>query len=164
MLLTDDGAGDPAVRAGIVAAQAAAGGVAAYLQAIVRLGGARLYLPFVDRREPGARRPEMAAVSLQAATGERCLLGFTGTDAVHAWNPAAWPRPATLHELAATAVEAGATEIVLDVAGPVPFTIGQDVCAELAAGRRLVALSDGFGWAEVADPQSPDFGPGAAIR
>lgn len=148
MLLTDDGAAGPGVRDAIAAA--ADGDVTAYLRAIVALCGARLYLPFVDNREAGARRPELAAVILQVPTGERCLLAFTGKDAVTAWNPNAWAQPATLDELAATVVEAGATELVLDVAGPVPFSLGEDIRAEVAAGCRLVALSDGgFAWVAV---------------
>ncbi len=161
MLLTDDGAPDPGVRAAI--AGAGAGDVTSYLRAIVALCGARLYLPFVDNREAGAHRPELAAAGLQLPTGDRCLLAFTGRDAVTAWNPAAWGQPATLDELAATVAETGATELVLDVAGPVPFSVGQDILAEVAAGRRLVALSDGgFGWAQVA-VVADDFGSGASI-
>lgn len=143
----DAGEADPDVRRRI--AQAVAdGGVDAYLRAVVQLCLARLYLPFVDGREPGARRPDLGAVSLETE-GVRRLLGFTGRDAAQAWNPRAWPQPASLDELAATAAEAGAAEILLDVSGPVPFVIGGELVAELALGRRLVALDDGgFGWAQ----------------
>jgi hypothetical protein len=138
----------------LIAQAVADGGVDTYLRAVVHLCLVRMYLPLVDDREPGARRPDLGTVSLETG-GVRRLLGFTGRDAVRAWNPRAWPQPASLDELAATADEAGASEVLLDVAGPVPFVIGSELLAELARGRRLVAWDDGgFGWAHMAPGHS----------
>ncbi|WP_051209232.1 SseB family protein [Propionicicella superfundia] len=148
MLLKDSGEADPEVRRAIADA-VADGGVDAYLRAVAHLCLARLYLPFIDSREPGARRPDLGTVSLETG-GVRRLLAFTGRDAVQAWRSHAWPHPATLDELAATAVEAGAAELLVDVSGPVPFVVGEEILSELAQGRRLVALADGFGWARLA--------------
>lgn len=148
MLLTDSGDGDLELRR-ILADAMRDGEVEPYLRAVTALCGARLFMAFVDRREPGARRPELGAVSLES-DGVRRLLAFTGRDSVTAWNPASWPQPATLDELAATAVEAQASELLVDVAGPVPFVVGDDLVVEIARGRRLVELGEGgFGWAEL---------------
>lgn len=76
------------------------------------------------------------------------LLAFTGLDALIAWEPRARPVPATLDDLAATVLETGASALLIDPAGPVPFVIGDDLVAQLSQGRRLVELDDGgFGWA-----------------
>jgi hypothetical protein len=148
----DHGEADPAVR------QAIAGSdedlPSSYLRAVAVLCGSRLLMPVVasgddssDGPDPD-RRAELAAVSIEAADGRRALLAFTGIDALVAWEPRARPVPATLDDLAATVVETGASALLLDSAGPVPFIIGDDLIAELSAGRRLVELEDGgFGWA-----------------
>ncbi len=102
------------------------------------------------------RHAELAAVSIQASDGRRALLAFTGLDALQAWEPRARPVPATLDDLAATVLETGADALLVDVAGPTPFVVSQELLANLAQGRRLVALGDGgFGWLYV--DSTPDF-------
>ena len=147
----DDGSPDPLVRQALVQADGREG----YLRAVAALGGARLLLPIVasgdesmDGPDPD-RHAEMAAVTLVNAAGVRALLAFTGLDAMQAWDAAARPVPCTLDDLAATVTEAGATVLLIDVAGPSALLIESDLVAELAQGRRLVALDDGgFGWAQ----------------
>ena len=58
--------------------------------------------------------------------------------------------PCTLDEVAATAVEVDAKAVVIDVAGPQLLVIEGDLIGQLAAGNRLVALEDGWGWLSVA--------------
>ncbi|WP_420176933.1 SseB family protein [Luteococcus sp. OSA5] len=145
----DHGEPDPQVRAAI----AAVGGQLGYLRAVAALCASRLLMPIVahgddsmDGPDP-QRHAEMAAVSLTNAAGERALLGFTGIDALTAWQRDARPVPCTLDDLAATVAEAGASHLLLDVAGPVQFVIGPDLVAELAKGHRLVEIEPGeFGW------------------
>ncbi len=152
----DRGDPDPEVRAAIQAAMDDP--PVSYLRAVAFLGGSRLLMPIVasgddssDGPDPD-RHAELAAVSIQAADGRRALLAFTGIDALVAWEPRARPVPATLDDLAATVLETGATALLLDTAGPVPFVIGEDLIGDLSQGRRLVELDDGgFGWAYV-DP------------
>lgn len=144
----DMGHADPDVRRIMASASDQVG----YVRALVALCTARLIMPIVasgdetPHHDPD-RHAEMAAVLVTGATGERALLGFTGIDALTAWNRGARPVLCTLDDLAATVPEAGAEALVLDIAGPTPFTIEQDVLAQLSAGRRLVELDDGtFGW------------------
>ncbi len=148
----DRGDPDPAVRDAIAASGEDL--PASYLRAVASLCGSRLLMPVVasgddssDGPDPD-RHAELAAVSIEAADGRRALLAFTGIDALVAWEPRARPVPATLDDLAATVLETGATALLIDPAGPVPFVIGEDLVAQLSQGRRLVELEDGgFGWA-----------------
>ena len=88
---------------------------------------------------------------MQSATGERALLAFTGLDALRAWDATARLVPCTLDDLAATVAEAGAVALLLDIAGPVPFTLEGEVLAALSSGQRLVEFDDGtFAWASLA--------------
>lgn len=146
----DDGAADPSIRSALAAAaEAALGDAVAYLRAAAALCGARLLVPLLaeEGADAGEHRAELAAVSLRGTDGRLGLLAFTGLDSLLSWNPAARPTPATLDEVAATVVEAGADVVVIDVAGPAPFEVGSDLVARLGNGERLVELAHGdFGW------------------
>lgn len=165
--LGDHGDADPAVREALrLAGAAQPDPTTGYLRAVVALGGARLLMPIVADGDDSMEGPdpdrhaEMAAVSLTNATGERALLAFTGLDALTAWNSSARPVPGTLDDVAATVAEAGSDVLLLDVAGPTPFVVGQDLLVELARGRRLVELEDGgFGWAFAQTDDEDDFSP-----
>lgn len=132
-----------------------------YARAVVALCTARLIMPIVATGDdtPHAdpdRHAEMAAVSVTNAEGEKALLAFTGIDAQLAWDAAARPLLCTLDDLAATVSEAGAVALVLDIAGPVPFTIEGEMLAPLSAGQRLVEFDDGsFGWVQFSQPAVP---------
>ena len=149
----DTGAPDPDLRA--VLARANDGGLA-YPRALAALCTARLLLPIVVAPPEvadaeGDDHPEMAAVLMQSATGDKGVVVFTGVDLFGAWRPDARPVPCTLDDVAATAVETGSTAVVVDVNGPHPLVIERQVIDELAAGRRLVELPDGqFGWMHLA--------------
>lgn len=150
----DRGDADPETRTALRhVSQFGAGEPNVYLQAVAALCASRLLLPIVASGDdsgasPDPNRPaEMAAVLLTSVSGETGVLAFTGLDALTAWNPAARPVPCTLDDVAATALETGSSAVVVDVAGPHPLIIEQPLVGELAAGRRLVRLSDGgWGW------------------
>lgn len=148
----DRGDADPLVRQLIADASDPLG----YARAVVALCTTRLLMPIVATGDdtPHAdpdRHAEMAAVSVTNASGEKALLAFTGIDAQQAWDAAARPVLCTLDDLAATVDEAGAVALVLDIAGPAPFTIEGDMLGPLAAGQRLVEFDDGsFGWVQFA--------------
>lgn len=153
--LGDDGSPDEELRA--VLADWRDGGTDGYLAGVVALGGARLLLPIVATGDDGGDGPdpdrvaELAAVCIEGPDGRRALLGFTGLDSLQAWDARARPVPCTLDDLCATVSEAGASALVLDVAGPTPFVIESDLVAELGAGRRLVKTDDGgYAWVHVA--------------
>jgi hypothetical protein len=150
----DRGEADAQVRAALRAA-AAATGPDDYLAAVAALCGARLLMPIVAEGDDGGdgpvpdRHAELAAVLMTSASGASGALAFSGLDALHAFNASARPVPCTLDEVAATAVEVGASAIVVDVAGPHLLIIEGDLIGQLAAGRRLVRVPDGWGWLSV---------------
>jgi hypothetical protein len=154
----DRGEPDPRVRTAVARARASR---QSYLDAIVALCAARLFMVVMTPsttitplgetpQEASGVSPavdELGAVLLTHPDGTTALLCFTGLDAVQAWDARARPVAGTLDNLAATVREAGADVLLIDVAGPVPMTIGPDLIESLAAGRRLVRLDDGgFGW------------------
>ena len=157
----DRGEPDPELRAAL--ASAYSGGSEPYLRAVAALCTGRLLLPIVASGDDGGagpdpdRRAEMAAVLLRAANGATSVVIFTGTDALSAWNPDARPVPCTLDDVAATAIETGASAVLIDLEGPHPLVVEHALIAELAQGHRLVELSDGeFGWMYLdADSRTP---------
>lgn len=147
--LEDRGEADPLVREALAAGEGQLG----YLRAVVALGGARLLMPIVasgdesmDGPDPD-RHAEMAAVTIENAAGEKALLAFTGVDSMTAWRTDARPVLGTLDEMCSTVTEAGASHLLVDVAGPAQFVLGPDLVQQLAQGHRLVELEPGeFGW------------------
>ncbi|MFZ1412859.1 MAG: SseB family protein, partial [Micropruina sp.] len=134
-----------------------------YLTAVATLCGARLLLPIVASGDEHAslgpdpdRHAEMAAVLLTGASGETAVLAFTGLDSLQHFDRAARPVPCTLDDVAASAVQLGASAVLIDHAGPSSLVIEQPLLAELAQGRRLVRTDSGWGWLFAA----PDAGAG----
>jgi hypothetical protein len=158
----DRGEPDPEVRALLAVA---GGSRDEYLRAVAGLCTARFLLPIVAVGDDGGdgpdpeRHAEMRAVLLTTGDGTTGLPVFTGLDALTAWKPDARPVPCRLDEVAATAVEAGAVAVLVDVAGPSPLVIEDGLVAELADARRLVEL-DGGGWGWLFSP--PDSSPGGS--
>ena len=150
----DHGEPDPVTRAAIAKAVDQPG----YIRALVALCTSRLLLPIVASGDEGGSEPdpdrhaEMAAVTLTDETGTY-LLAFTGIDALRAWQPDARPVPCLLDELAATVEPAGASRLLIDAAGSVPFVIEGDPLARLADGNALVELDSGeFAWIKAEEP------------
>ncbi len=82
----------------------------------------------------------MAVVMLQAGDGGKAMLGFTGLDALQAWEPSARPVPVTLDKAAQTARAEGAVAVLVD--WPVRLAgAGRRGARPLAAGHRLVETS-----------------------
>lgn len=124
-----------------------------YLRAVAALCTARFLLPIVALGDDAGAGPdperhaEMRAALLTTPDGTTGLPVFTGLDALLAWKPEARPVPCRLDEVAATALEAGAVAVLVDVAGPSPLVIEAGLVAELGGGRRLVELDGGeWGW------------------
>jgi hypothetical protein len=151
----DDGAPEAAVREAL-GRFAASYEPADYLRAVAALCGDRLLVPVVaTATQVGAtvagltsdKEAEMAVVMLQRADGGKAMLGFTGLDALQAWDARARPVPVTVDKVAETAAAEGAVAVLVDVAGPHPLVLDGEVLDALARGHRLVDLGDGFGWA-----------------
>ena len=72
---------------------------------------------------------------------------------LRAWQPDARPVPCLLDELAATVEPAGASRLLIDVAGPASFVIEGEPLAHLADGNALVELDTGeFAWIKAEEP------------
>jgi hypothetical protein len=98
----------------------------------------RLLVPVLA--EPGAGDAEMSVPALVATGGQRALPVFSSTDALLAWQPDARPVPMAGARVFAAAVEEGYAGVVVDVAGPVAYTVTGPTLAALAeAGRALLA-------------------------
>ena len=157
----DTGAASTETRR-LMAAAAAEATPLAYLRAVAALCGDRLLVPVVATATrlgetvgglPSDKEAEMSVVTLQAQDGRRALLAFTGLDALRGWQPDARPVPVTVDRAAQTARNEDLAAVLIDIGGPHALVIEGEVLEELAAGHRLVELSDGeFGWVSAAMP------------
>jgi hypothetical protein len=135
----------------------------AYLRAIAALCGDRVLVPVVATATrvgttvgglASDKEAEMAVVFLQAADGRRAMLAFTGLDSLRRWQPEARPVPVTLDLAAQTARAEEVAAVLVDVAGPHPLVIEDEVLQSLAAGHRLYETApDVFGWAVPSRPR-----------
>ena len=89
---------------------------------------------------------DMATVLLTGADGRQALLGFTGTEALQAWQADARPVPVSLLDAAQAAVHDGADALGLDLAGPVPFAIEGDDLRKVAEGWQLATVGQRTAW------------------
>ena len=86
-------------------------------------------------------RSEMSVVCITAADGRLGLLVFSGIDALANWNQQARPVPITAADAAKAALEEGAVALVIDPAGPHPFTVTlPDVVALAPGDHRSIAI------------------------
>jgi hypothetical protein len=153
----DDGTVSPGV------AQALASG-GSHAEKLAALQSARLLVSVVatlgevEYDERGLARDkssDMAAVLLQGRDGRLALLAFTCMEAMQAWDPEARPVPVGIQAACASALQDGASALLLDLAGPDTFVIEGEDLDELAAGRTLVPVGDRYAWAEVARSEAP---------
>ena len=152
----DDGSPDPVTRSIIAGVQ----DQHSYIRALVALCTTRFLMPIVatgdETGHPDVdRHAETAAVTL-SDEGVTYLLAFTGIDSLKAWNPDARPVPCLLDELAASVHQAGATQLLVDCAGPTPIVVAGDALAQFAEGFRLVEFTGGeFSWVKYEDQPDP---------
>jgi len=129
----DTGDADPALRSAL-----ASGDEVAVALALLT---ARLLVPVVAM--PSSGEAEMAVPALVDADGRRALPVFSSYDALRAWQPEARPVPMTGARVVAAAVAEAYDGVVLDVAGPITYTIADDDLAILErAAQALVANPD----------------------
>lgn len=81
-----------------------------------------------------ASEGEMALALLEAPSGARALPAFTSMATLARWRSDARPVPRRAPELAAAVLAEKLDALVLDVAGPVPWTVRGDQVDALAAG------------------------------
>ena len=89
---------------------------------------------------------DMAAVLMRGGDGRLALLAFTGTAALAAWDAAARPVPVPAQVAARSALQDGATALLVDVAGPVPCVIEGEDLEGLAGGWTLARVGTGTAW------------------
>jgi hypothetical protein len=95
------------------------------------LPGVRLLVPVLA--VPSSGEAEMAVATLVNADGQRALPVFTGIPALTEWRPDARPVPMAGSRVIEAAIEEGYDGIVIDVAGPVTFTVQADELLRLLA-------------------------------
>lgn len=122
---------------------------------LVALSRSRLLVPVVavlaeaERGEDGLVRDksaDIAAVLLQGQDGRRALLAFSGLASLQAWSPDGRPVPVTVMDAARSAVQEGASALLVDVAGPTAYVVETAELAELARGHVLATTPDGHAW------------------
>lgn len=167
---TDDGSADPKVLAALDAYANGLGGSADVLAA---LAGGRLLVPVVALLDEAGESADgvrvdkashMATVSTTGRDGRRGQLAFTCTEAMRRWNPAARPVPVTARRAAEAALADGADALVIDLAGPVTFSVDAGELRALAAGWRPVAAEHGGAAWAVAVGLAGQSENGAAAR
>lgn len=127
--MPDVGSADPDVTAALAGYAEGTNGPAAVLAA---LADSRLLVPVVavlDEANGAADRARieksshMATVSTIGLDGRRGLLAFTCLASLRRWQADARPVPAPTPAVATAAIEEGAHAVVVDIAGPVLFSI-----------------------------------------
>ncbi|MDQ1672782.1 MAG: hypothetical protein QOC98_1344 [Frankiaceae bacterium] len=131
----DDGAADPRLVAALATGDA--GRIAAAL-VDTRLIVGVVALPGEEHASEG----DMALALLEAASGARALPAFSSLETLGRWRTDARPVPRPAQELASVALADALDALVVDVAGPVPWTVRDDDLAALAAG--YVAAGSGL--------------------
>lgn len=125
----DDGSADPEVHARM---REHSEGKVGDRQVLSALGTSRVLVPVVadaTKTEQGAdgltkdKNSEVAVPVMTGRDGRRGLLAFTSVDAVRRWHPDARPVPFTTQDACQAVLDEDADALVLDVAGPVPYTV-----------------------------------------
>ena len=103
-------------------------------QVYAQLPATRLLVPVVAMpAHDDAGEAEMAVATLVNADGQRALPVFTCVASLALWRPDARPVPMTGARVVAAAVQEGYDGVVIDVAGPVSFTLRSADLARLLA-------------------------------
>ncbi|MFI0896501.1 SseB family protein [Streptomyces sp. NPDC020983] len=107
------------------------------------LQGARLLVPVVavlgevETGPDGLRREktsDMAVPTIEARNGRRAVPAFTSTAALAAWRPDARPVAVRLGQALQALVHEGADTLLIDIAGPVPFSLHGSALRAAARG------------------------------
>ena len=151
----DDGSADPRVRSALEEFDRAEGGSANVLTA---LAASRLLIPIVavpgGDEQPSDSHADMATVLTTGKDGRRGLLAFTSVETLRQWNPEARPSPVPTRTAAEAALAEGADALVIDLAGPVVFSVDARDLRSLASGWRPLGTWQGVGTADPGDASS----------
>jgi hypothetical protein len=148
----DSGGSDPALRAALAAYAVDEG---RHLEVLAALSSARLLVPVVavlgevDVDEAGLahdKTSDMATALLTGRDGRQALLAFTGLEALAAWRADARPVPVAASLAARSALQEGASALLLDVAGPTTYAVEGEPLEGLARGWSVVRTDEGWAW------------------
>lgn len=144
----DDGSPDPRVAARL---EAHSRGEVGDRQVLAVLAPSRLLVPVVavatDTGEGAGgltvdKESEVAMPVMVGKDGRRGVLAFTSVDAVKQWREDARPVPVPAAEACRAAVDEGADALVVDVAGPYPYTVQGRFLSVLAERGEVPAPKD----------------------
>jgi SseB protein N-terminal domain len=150
----DDGAPDARLTTALAAY---AGEPGRHLEVFLALQHARLLVPVVavlgEVEYDGTglahdKTSDMATALLVGRDGRQALLAFTGLETLARWRSDARPVPVTAALAARSAVQEGASALVVDVAGPTPYAVEGELLDGLARGWTLTEGDDGPVWAQ----------------
>lgn len=125
----DDGSADPVVETRL---REHSEGTVGDRQVLTALSDSRVLIPVVavaTETEKGVggltkdKNSEVAVPIMTGKDGRRGVLAFTSVDAVRRWRPDARPVPFTTQDACRAALEEGADALVVDVSGPVPYSV-----------------------------------------
>jgi hypothetical protein len=117
---------------------ALAGGRLLVPVAVVSADGAAGARDLAGEDEPDLAEdePYLATVMTIGCDGRRGLLAFTCVDTLRQWDPQARPVPVSTRSVAEATLAEGADALVVDLAGPVMFSVDARELRSLAAGWR----------------------------
>ena len=150
----DTGAADPTLLAALTAYAA---DPARHLEVFAALQGARLLVPVVavlgevevdDAGLAHDKTSDMATALLTGRDGRQALLAFSGLEPLSAWRADARPVPVAASLAATSALQEGASALVLDVAGPTTYAVEGELLEGLARGWTLARAGEGYAWTE----------------
>jgi hypothetical protein len=132
------------------------------LEVFLALQHARLLVPVVavlgevehgagQQRDQGPlhdKTSDMATALLTGHDGRVALMAFTGLEALGAWRRDARPVPVAASLAARSALQEGASAMVVDVAGPTSYVVEGDLLEGLARGWPLAVTAVGPVWVE----------------
>ncbi len=122
---------------------------------LVALSQARLLVPVVallgaaevdDAGLTHDKSADIATVLMRGRDGRTALLAFSSLSALTTWNSEARPVPVTVRDAAGSALQEGASALLIDVAGPTMFVVETPELQQLAQGHRLAATPHGYAW------------------
>ena len=127
------------------------------LEVLLALQHARLLVPVVavlgdvEHDDAGLahdKTSDMATALLTGHDGRRALLAFTCLETLAAWRPDARPVPVPAALAARSALQEGASALVVDIAGPTSYVVEGRPLEGLARGWSLAVTEAGPVWAE----------------
>lgn len=156
----DDGGAEPRLADALASYAADSTSAQRGLEVFLALQESRLLVPVVavlgEVEHDGAglahdKTSEMATTLLTGQDGRQALLAFTCLESLAAWRPDARPVPVAASLAARSAVQEGASALVVDVAGPTSYVVEGRLLEGLARGWPLAVTEDGPVWVEPAE-------------